>query len=207
MPTWRTGSACAAEKENAAAPAIEASSRRVMANRSLTREAIEQPVAARALQVVLAAAAVRTTRGMGGIPRQHRRRIVEALTIMMTDHRGARGALAPVAAGALVRAGEGGTIGLRAGQDVVTIRRVAASVDHIALLIQRSLLVEIVRRTVQVGDVLGDHRALGVLPWAAADAVLGINGTGTLRREISLPRLAGRAGSGRARGAMRAGAF
>src|ERR1043166_1532482 len=51
----------------------------------LIREAIEQPVSARALQIVLAASAVRPARGMRGIPRQHRRRIVEALTVVVAD--------------------------------------------------------------------------------------------------------------------------
>src|ERR1041384_8733615 len=118
MPTWRTGSACAADNENAAAPAIEASSRRVMAKPSLTREAVEQSVTAGALQVRLAASAARPARGVRGIPRQHRRRIVEALTVMMADHRGAGAVLGPVAAGAIVAAGEGGGGG-RGGREAV----------------------------------------------------------------------------------------
>ena len=85
-------------------------------------------------------------------------------------------------------------VGLRAGQDVVPVRRIAAAVDRLALLVQRGLLGQVVAVAVQIGDALGDHRALGVLPRAVADAILGVHGVRALRAEIGAPGLAGRAG-------------
>src|SRR5262245_32962857 len=135
MPMCRTGSACAQETR-AAAPASEARSRRIarmipkggyrfaqniMRERrlSLRREAVEQPVATRARQVGLAASAVRSARGMRGIPRQHGRRGIEALAVVMSHHGGTSGTLGPVAARAIFTGRECGAVGLRAGQDVV----------------------------------------------------------------------------------------
>src|SRR6185369_5002693 len=74
---------------------------------------------------------------------------------------------------------------------------IAAAFDRVALLVESGLPGE-VRRAMQVVDVLGNHGALGVLPGAAADAVLGIDGRGAASRlcaQISAPGLA--AGAGR----------
>src|ERR1044072_1510991 len=207
MPTRRTGSACAAENENAAAPAIEASSRRVIVSNLVRGEAVDQAVAARALGVGLAAAAARSARGMRRVPRLRGRALVEPGAVRVTDHRGAGAVLGPVAAGAVVRAGERRAVRLRAGEDVMTVRRVAAAVDDLALLAQRGLLGEIVGGAMQVGDVLRDHGSLGVLPRAAPDAVLGVDGVRALRRQICAPGLAGRAGRGCERRAMPVGAI
>ena len=68
-------------------------------------------------------------------------------------------------------AGEGSAVGLRAGQNVVPVRLVAAAVDDLALLVQRGLLGDIVGVAVQVGDVSWRHDAFGVLPRALADAI------------------------------------
>src|SRR5205085_7139199 len=162
------------------------------AEASVRGEAIQQPVAAGALQVGLAAAAVRSARGMRGVPRQHRRGVVEALAIVMADHRGALRAFGPVAAGAVVGAREGGTVRLRAGEDVVAVRRVAAAVDDLALLAEPGLLVGVVG-AMQLGKVLGDHHALAVHPGAAADAILRVHGVGAPRAQVRPPRLPARA--------------
>src|SRR5688572_14188532 len=125
----------------------------------------------------------------------------------MAHHRGAGGAAAPVAAGAVVAGRERRAVGLRAGENVVAVRRVAAAVDRRTLLAQRVLLAELVVRAVQVGDAGGDHRALGVLPGTLADAVLGVDRVGALGAQIGAPSLAGRAGGGSELGAMRVGAI
>ena len=73
----------------------------------------------------------------------------------------------------------------------MAVRRVAAAVDDLALFAQCGLLGEIVG-AVQLGDVLGDHHALGILPRPLADAVARIHGglaVGGLGREIGAPGL------------------
>src|SRR5207244_596144 len=110
----------------------------------------------------------------------------------MADDGRALRAARPVLAGAGVAGGKGGAVGLRSRQHIVAVRRVAAAVDHLALLGKRGLLGEIVARAVQVGDILGDDCALGVLPRALADAVLRIHrwlAIGRLRGEIGAPDL------------------
>ena len=57
-------------------------------------------------------------------------------------------------------------------------------------------------RAMQIGDILSDHDALGILPGPLADAVSRIDGrlaVGRLRREVRPPGLAARAGSLRQR--------
>src|SRR5688572_26356340 len=112
----RTGSAACvivAETKSTAAQAIPLSVRRVVINLLRCREAVEQSIAAGALQVVLAAAAVWSARGMRRIPRQHGWRGVQPLAVMVAHHGGAGGALGPVAAGAVIGAGKRRAVGLR----------------------------------------------------------------------------------------------
>ena len=74
----------------------------------------------------------------------------------------------------------------------MTVRRVAAAVDDVALFGERGLLGEIVAGAVQIGDILGDHDAFRILPGALADAVARIHGrlaVGGLRREVGVPGL------------------
>ena len=53
----------------------------------------------------------------------------------MAEHRRALGAAPrPVAAGAVLADAEGGAVGLRPGEEIVPVRRVAAAVDDLALL-------------------------------------------------------------------------
>src|SRR5688572_23865029 len=94
---------------------------------SIRREAVEQAGAAGLRQVLLAAAA----RGVRGVPRFRRRIVLEADPVVMADERLAG---AGVAGPVLARhAGRDRAVGVRAGQDVVLVRSVAASVDHGAL--------------------------------------------------------------------------
>src|SRR5262249_49619575 len=100
----------------------------------MRREAVEQPVAAGALEIVLAAAAVRAARRVRGVPRLRGVVVAQTLSVVMADHRRALAALRPVAAGAIVAGRERGAVGLRAGEDVVHVRGVATAVDGLALL-------------------------------------------------------------------------
>src|SRR5215217_6191380 len=136
---------------------------------------------------------------MGRVPGLGRWRLVLARAVVMAHHGHALGAaLRPVAAGHVLIAGKGGAVCLRAGEDVVLVRLIAAALHHLALLAQGRLLGEIVAGAVQVRHVLGDDGALGVLPRTAADAVFRIGGRSAARalsREIGAPHLAANAGS------------
>src|SRR6478672_2456480 len=166
---------------------------RAFAPTSVRREAVQQAVAAGALQVVLRAAAAGSTRGMGRVPRLRGRAVVEAAAVRMSEH-GAANRARPVAARAVLSGGKGRAVGLRAREHVVHIRRIAAAVDDGALLGERGLLRQVVA-AVELGHVFRDDLALRVLPWALADAIAGVDRPGALRAEIGVPRLA--AGAGR----------
>src|SRR3954454_2732826 len=92
---------------------------------SVRREAVEQPVAAGAAQVGLAAAAVGSARGMRRIPRARRRVVTQSLAIDVPDHRGALRAAGPVTAGAGLSGRKGLAFRRRAGEHVVAVRREA----------------------------------------------------------------------------------
>src|SRR5262245_16354652 len=174
---------------------------------SIRREAVEQAVAAGALQVGLAAAAIRPARGVRRVPRFRRVVVAQPLPVVMADHGGALPALGPVAAGTILARRQRTAIGLRTRQDVMSVGRLGASVDRFALLAQRRLLVDLVVGAVQVVDVLRDHLALGVLPRPAADAVARIDGGAALRAEIGVPRAAAGTGALGQRLAMAVGAL
>src|SRR6059058_5360641 len=155
-------------------------------------EAVEEAVAAGALEIVLAAAAVGPARGVRRVPGLRRVVVAQTLPIVMADHRRPLAALRPVAAGAVIAGRERGAVGLRTGQDVVHVGCVATAVDQLPLLGQRRLLGDVVARAVQLSEILGDDGALGVLPRARADAVARVDGTGALRAEIRVPGRAAR---------------
>src|SRR3954454_19793669 len=75
-------------------------------HRSVDGEAVEQAVAARALQIGLAAAAVRTARGMRRIPGLRSVIVTQSLPVVVPDHCRASTALGPVAAGAVFTGGK-----------------------------------------------------------------------------------------------------
>src|SRR5262249_46151578 len=125
---------------------------------------------------------------MGRVP-GHRRLVgAETLPIVMAEHRGSGSALRPVAARAVLAGREGGAVGPGAGEDVVHVRRVAAAVHLLALLVERRLLADVVL-PVELGHVLGDDDALGVRPGPGADAVARVDGAGTLRAHVRVPAL------------------
>src|SRR5438445_4795405 len=132
--------------------------------------------------------------------------VAQALPVGVADHRRALTALRPAAARAIVAGREGGAVRLGAGEYVVHVRRVAAAVDLLALLRQRRVLGEVVL-AVELGHVLRDDGALGVLPGAAPDAVARVDGAGPLRAQVRVPRFAARARRLRERltGLVRAG--
>src|SRR5580692_8454766 len=110
----------------------------------------------------------------------------------MTEHRRALPRTQPVAAGAVGARRKGGAVGLRSSEDVVAVRVVAAPVVDVALLRERGPLGQLVARAVEIGDVLGDHDALGILPRPLADAIARVRGAralGLLGREIGAPCL------------------
>src|SRR3954453_8705307 len=107
----------------------------------------------------------------------------------MAQHRGALRAARPVLAGTVFAGCESRAVRLRPRQHVVPVWRIAATVEHIALLAQRGLFGEVVR-AMQLGDVLGDDHAFGILPGAFADAVPGIHRwltVSSLGRKVSAP--------------------
>jgi hypothetical protein len=57
-----------------------------------------------------------------------------------------------------------GSVSLRAGQDVVLVRRVADAVHDRPFSGERRVLLDVVGVGVKVGDALGDHDALLVVP-------------------------------------------
>src|SRR5579871_6632421 len=122
--------------------------------RSIRRETVEQAVAAGAPQVRLRAAAIRPARGMRGVPGLRRVIVAQADAIDVPDHRGALRRARPVLAGAVVATRKSRTVALRPRQRVVAVGRVAAAIDDLALFAQCRLLGEIVRRAMQVCDIL-----------------------------------------------------
>src|SRR6185436_5366717 len=115
----------------------------------------------------------------------------------MADHRGALRAARPILAGAVFAGRKRGAVRLRSRQHIVAVRRVAGTADYLALFGERGLLGEVVAGAVEIGDVLGDHRAFRILPRPLADAIARIDGrltVGGLRREVGAPGLAARSG-------------
>jgi hypothetical protein len=82
----------------------------------------------------------------------------------------------PVPASHIVTRRIGRPVELRAGQNVVLVRLIAASVDPVTFFVHRSFLVEIVAVRVQVGDVVRDLHSLSVVPRTLADAIARIHG-------------------------------
>src|SRR5438105_6003637 len=101
------------------------------------REAVEQPCTPGGLEELVAAAA----RRMRLVPGVRRRIVAQTQAIMVPEHRRAFGAFRPVAARHVLGTRERSAIGFGAGEYVVLVRRIAASVDDVALLGQRGLLV------------------------------------------------------------------
>src|SRR5258708_32466376 len=126
---------------------------------SVRRETVQQAGAAGADQILLAAAALRSARGMSRIPGIGRRRRGDTGAVGMSEHRRALRAARPILAGAVLAGRESGAVGLRSRQYVMAVRVIADAVVDFALLGQPGLLGEIVV-AMQLGDILRDHDAL-----------------------------------------------
>src|SRR6185436_1053940 len=163
---------------------------------SIHREAVEEPVAAGRLDLILAAAG----RVVRRVPRRVRGRVV-AVAVEVPDPRLARHreVAHPVAARRVRRIGSGvrGPVRLRPGEDVVLVRRVAAPGDHLAPLGERRVLLDVVPVAVQLGDVVRDEHALRVVPGPVANPVLRVDRRVAGRpvlAQVGVPRLAAGAG-------------
>ena len=126
---------------------------------------------------------------MRRVPGQHGRGIVQTLPVVVADHHGALRAAGAVLARAIFASRECTAVHGRAGQDVVPVGLVTASIDHLAFFGKRGLLGEVVG-AVQFVDRLGDDHALGVHPRTLANAVARVHRPGALRRQIGVPGLA-----------------
>src|SRR5882672_10440735 len=172
----------------------------------LRGEAVEQAGAARGLELVLATAA----RAVRRVPRLHVARVLQALQVVVADDRRAVAALGPVAAGGVAAGGGVQAHRVGAGEDVVLVRRVAAALDRVALLVQRRLLADVALAGMQLADVTRHHHALGVVPGALADALARVDAGVAARQrgaEVRLPvRLLRARGLGE-RAAVRVSAF
>src|SRR5260370_21204444 len=99
---------------------------------------------------------------MRGVPGFSGVGVAQDQAVEMPDHGSALRRTRPVLAGAVVARCERGTVGLRSRQYVVTVRRIAAAVDDLALLGERGLLGEVVAAGVPLAGVLGHHDAPGI---------------------------------------------
>jgi len=91
---------------------------------------------------------------------------------MPEHHAAGVGIARVVVAGRVGGAGNGATVRVGAGEDVVLIRCVADAIDGGALLVQRGLLVDLIAVpfdvAVQVGDIVRDQRSARVIPGTGA---------------------------------------
>src|ERR1051325_6031901 len=117
---------------------------------SILGEAVDQAGAARGLELVLAAAA----RAMRGVPGFRIPGVFQARAVVVADDRRAVAALGPVAAGGVAARGGKPTLRVGAGEDVVGVHRIATAGHHVALLVERRLLVDVVVIGMQVLDAL-----------------------------------------------------
>src|SRR5215831_7990880 len=143
-------------------------------------EAVEQPCSARPHEILLTA----STRGVSRIPGN-----TAAIPVMVADLSCTFAVTGPVLAcvvrGVRVRP----SVRLRAGQNVVRVRLVPQAIYHRALLTccivpgdQISRTCQVDRVAMQLSEVAGHHRAVGVMPRTFADAVPGAH------RRLSITR-------------------
>src|SRR4051812_9648944 len=168
-------------------------------------ETVEQPRAAGRDQIRLTAA----TAGVRRVPRA----VAAALLVRMAQLCGALAVARPVVARVIAAIRVSAAVGLRTGQNVVLIRRIAYAVDRRVFLRQRELLAERVaqpclvdRVAMELGQVLRDALAATVVPRAAADPVARAHRARSLRAQVRVPRRRATAGGGRERLAVRIGA-
>jgi len=110
----------------------------------------------------------------------------------MADHRHTRGAARPIAASPVLIGRERPAIGLRAGQHVVVVRRIASAGDYGATLGQRGLHAQFILVAMQIIDAFRDNFALEILPRAGSNPLASIDGRRTIHglgAEICPPSL------------------
>src|SRR6478752_6486214 len=93
----------------------------------------------------------------------------------MAKHCRPLGTARPVVARAVLAGWKRPAVGLRAGQDIVAVGRVAGARDHRAALGERGLRAQLVAVAVQIIDALRDDLVFEVLPGTVADTVTGID--------------------------------
>src|SRR6185369_10797705 len=167
----------------------------------IDREAIQETRAAGGDEVLLAAPAARVRR----VPR----RVAAAGAIVMPELGRPGRPTRPVAARVVGAVGVRAAVGLRSGEDVVLVRRIADTLDRLALLADGGRLVDVVAQTrlldgvaVQIADVLCDAPAFGAVPRPRADAIACVDGslpTRTTGAQVRVPRLGAGARRGRER--------
>ena len=113
---------------------------------------------------------------MRRVPRSGRFVVALPLAVVVAQHGGAGGAAGPVVAGHVFTPRERAAVGLRAGEDVVHVRFVAACVDGLAFLAEPGFFVDLIVVAVQIVDVFRDDDACGVLPRTFAVAVARVVG-------------------------------
>src|SRR5262249_50724833 len=128
------------------------------------RETVEQAVTSGRYQVGLTAAARHVRR----VPGLHERGDDDAIPVDVTEHGAPEGAAGPIAAGQVHVRWKRPALRSGTGQNVAPVGRHARPGDDGAALRERVLHAELVVVAVKIVDVLRDHHAFEVLPWAAS---------------------------------------
>src|SRR5262249_61617642 len=102
--------------------------------------------------------------------------ILQTLTVVMSEHRGAGGAAGPVVARRIFASRERAAVRLGAGENVVHVRFVAACVDHLTFFAERGFLADLVVIAVEIVDVFCNDYTLGVFPRTFANTITRVNG-------------------------------
>src|SRR5262249_15821931 len=111
---------------------------------SVDCEAVEKSGPAGAPEVRLAAATIRSARGMRGIPRLRFHIVAQAFAVDMPEHRRSLAAARPILAGAVFAGWKRTAIHRRARERVMLIGAVAAALGRVALFRKCGLFGEIV---------------------------------------------------------------
>ena len=114
---------------------------------------------------------------------------------MMADPGFSVAAAHPVATGHVFTGRIGRTVGLRTGQDVMTVRHVSAAGNSSASFVEHCRDGKPMSHTVELTDAITDEAALGVMPWAITDAIARIDCVRALRAEVGTPRTVARSRS------------
>ena len=153
---------------------------------SIGDKTVKQARAARTLQILLTT----SSGSMRRVPGLHVPADFQSKPVMMTDNCRSFTAAGPIATRRIAARGRVLSLRIGAGQHVVGVYCIAATADDFAFLGQGSLFGDVVGIRVQVFQILGNDDAFGILPWAFADAVTGIDtsiASGRRRAQIRTP--------------------